>query len=207
MSSAGTRSSLALPALLLLLSACSGSKEVPAFAPGDYAVYRYSGSYRKDPVTLKRTVEAAPAGGDIIFLNQWESAGEKRTWREHIAPRPYDLTHNLAGRVELPDGDGWSEVSNPDNMKLLELRDGTLFNPQGLPHLRKEEPGEFLAGGNKYPCVVKTYRTMVRGKRALLVRREAKGFKWGPLSEEYKAIQSVDFVFRSELIEEGNRRP
>lgn len=206
MSSARTRSNFALPALLLLCS-CSGGEKAPAFAPGDYAVYRYSGSYRREPVTLARSVEAAPPGGDIVFLNEWESGAEKRAWREHIAPRPYDLSHNIASRLEVPDGENWKELPNPDNMELFRLRDGTLFNPQGLPRLRKEEHGEFLAGGKKYPCVVKTYRTMVGGKRALLVRREAEDFKWGILSEEYKVQQSGETVFLAELIEEGNRRP
>jgi len=206
MSSAGTRSSLVLPALFLLCS-CSGGGKTPAFAPGDYAVYRYSGSYRQEPVTLARSVEAAPPGGDIVFLNEWRSGGEGRAWREHIAPRPYDLSHNIASRLELPAGEGWKELPDPENLELLRLREGTLFNPQGLPRLRKEEPGEFSAGGKKYPCVVKTYRTMVGGKRALLVRREAEGFKWGILSEEYKEQQSGGTLFLAELIEEGNRKP
>lgn len=207
MNSARTRSSRALPALLLFLCACSGGGEAPAFAPGDYAVHRYSGSYREDPVTLTRTVAAAPPGGDIVFLNEWESGGRKRTWREHIAPRPYDLAHNLASRLEIPDGADWAEIPNPDNMELFRLRDGTLFNPQGLPRLRREEPGEFEAGGTKYPCVVKTYRTMVGGKRAVLVRKEAEGFKWGVFLEEYKIPQSGEVVFRTELVEAGNRKP
>ncbi|KAF0127571.1 MAG: hypothetical protein FD189_45 [Elusimicrobia bacterium] len=207
MSPARTRSNRALPALLLFLCACSGGGEAPSFAPGDYAVHRYSGSYRKDPVTLRRSVVAAPPGGDIIFLNEWESGGQKRTWREHIAPRPYDLSHNLASRLELPDGKNWKEIPNPDNMELFRLREGTLFNPQGLPRLRKEEPGEFEAGGKKYHYVLKTYRTMVGGKRAVLTRREADGFKWGKFLEEYKAQQSGEVVFRTELIEEGSRKP
>lgn len=204
MSSAGTRSSHALAALLLC--ACSGGGEAPAFAPGDYAVYRYSGSYRKDPVTLKRTVEAAPAGGDIIFLNEWESGGLKRSWREHIAPRPYDLSHNITSRLEIPDGDGWKGLPDPDNMKLLELRDGTLFNPQGLPRLRKEQPWEFKTAARTYPCVHKTYRAMVGGKRTVLTRAEAEGFKWGYLLENYRD-PSGGSIFRAELIEEGNRKP
>jgi hypothetical protein len=206
MNSAGTRSSLAFPALLLLC-ACSGGGKVPVFAPGDYAVYRYSGSYRGKPVTLRRSVAAAPPGGDIIFLNEWESGGRKRTWREHIAPRPYDLSHNLASRLEIPDGKSWKEIPNPDNMELFRLREGTIFNPQGLPRRRKEEPGEFEAGGKKYTCVIRTYRAMAGGKRAVLTRKEAEDFKWGVLLEEYKVPQSGESVFRTELIEEGNRKP
>jgi hypothetical protein len=207
MSSARTRSSLALPALLLFLCSCSGGEKAPSFAPGDYAVYRYSGSYREKPVTLTRTVADAPKGGDIIFLNEWESGGERRAWREHIAPRPYDLSHNLASRLEVPDGKGWKEIPNPDNMELFRLREGTLFNPQGLPRLRKEEPAEFEAGGKKYPCVRKTYRAMAGGRRVALTRLEAEGFKWGVLLEEYAVVQPPEPVFRNELIEEGNRKP
>jgi hypothetical protein len=206
MSSAGTRSSLAFPALLLLC-ACSGGGEAPSFAPGDYAVYRYSGSYRREPVTLERTVEAAPPGGDIVFLNEWSSGGARRAWREHIAPRAYDLAHNLAGRLEIRENGAWREIPNADNMELFRLREGTLFNPQGLARLRKTEPGVFEAGGKKYPCDYKTYRTMVDGKRALLRRAEAAGFKWGYLLEDYRLPQAAEPVFRSELIEEGNRKP
>lgn len=178
----------ALAALILFFCGCSSMKEEASrYAAGDFVAYRYSGSYRKEPITLTEKV-LSKEGNKLCILVVWKSGAETRTWKQFVTDTAYNRTNNIVDRLVLVENGIEKELPNRENVDLFRLYDGTFLMPQRPPELVKEEVKSVSVCGRQYNCRVKTYRTRVSGQRATMTVAESADFTWTTVYSRYEAL-------------------
>lgn len=166
------------------LAACGGG-EPSLFEKGDFVVYRYSGAYRKDPITLRETV-TAKEGNKLEILVEWASGTEKRSWKQFVTDTRYNRDNNIVDRLVLIENGAERELDNRDNLDLFRLFEGTFIMPQRLPKLISTEKKQVALAGRAFDCEVSTYRTKALDKHAVMIETSCPAFKWGKAGAEYR---------------------
>jgi hypothetical protein len=167
-----------------------------ARAPGDFVVYRFSGSFRKDPITLTQRVVARQ--GQVLTVDVTAASGEqKRELRVtlDVAPGKGEVLSvaRLAGGVASP--------ASPEAYDDL-LAETTLAADQNEGLLGAEDV-VLDVGGAPLPCHQESYRVRV-GKRAATLRTlSSDGFAWGDVGGEITA-DSGKVLYRAEVLEAGH---
>lgn len=170
-----------------------------ARAPGDFVVYRFSGSFRKAPITLTQRVVARK--GQVLTVDVTAESGEqKRELRVtlDIAPGKSDVLSvaRLEGGVESP-----ASLVAYDDL----LAETTLAADQNEGLLGAEDV-VLDVGGAPLPCHQESYRVRV-GKRAATLRTlSSDGFAWGDVGGEITA-DSGKVLYRAEVLEAGHAAP
>ncbi len=184
---------------LWLLAGCSlalwGCKAAPEsssskFEVGDYVVYKYSGSYRHEPILLTEKVLSKTEGNKLEILVEWKSGNETRAWKQYVTDTPYNRSNNIVDRLVKIDGTNEIELPNKDNQDLYKLYEGTYLMTQRVPHLIREEKKSMQAGPGSYLCRIRTYETKALGKRVEMTVADSEEFKWTNVSSCYTELKS-----------------
>jgi hypothetical protein len=164
---------------------------------GDFTVQRYSGSFRKNPVTV--TEEVIAREGDLMIVDHTvEDGRETRRFRTRV-----DLkSKRVVAASKLENG---SEVE----MTLLAyeaLAAGMVFAADTNEERLGAENTTCLVGGKQLDCEVTSYRVTVGGKPAKLSISTSKAISDRDVAGE---IQSEDgnVIYRAEIVEMGKRAP
>lgn len=165
-------------------------------APGDFIVYRFSGSFRKAPLTLSERVIAKKGALLTIDLSA-DDDGKKTELR---------LTVDDAGgknevvRVARLVG-GVEKAATLESYEKL-MATTVLAADENEALLGKEEITLDL-GGAPLPCRKTSYRVRVGKKQATLRTLESEGFAWGDVGGEITSSAGKT-LYRAEILELGH---
>ena len=167
--------------------------------PGDFIVYRFSGSFRKTPLTLSERVIAKKGTLLTIDLSA-DDDGKKTELR---------LTVDEAGgknevlRVSRLSG-GVEKSATLDSYERL-MATTVLAADENEALLGKEEITLDL-GGSPLPCRKTSFRVRVGKKHATMHTIESDGFAWGDVGGEITTTAGKT-LYRAEILELGHSDP
>lgn len=178
-----------------------GADATPAAAPatvgrmpGDFVVYRFTGSFRKTPLTLSQKVVARE--GSIITVDLSLSDGstkdEMRVRIDEASPTQILSASLLDKGVEKP--------STVDAYEALMLR--TTLSADANEALVGTEDVTVDVGAAQLPAKRTTYRVRVGKKTALMSTFESAGFAWGDVGGEIASGGKV--LYKAQVIEAGH---
>lgn len=176
-------------------TAATGPASV-ARMPGDFVVYRFTGSFRKAPLTLTEKVVAR--SGDLLTIDfaalEGDAREELRVKFDEASPSRNEVVSvaRLAGGVE--------KAATVEAYEALMART-TLTADQNEAVLGTEEVTVDV-GGTSVTAKRTTYRVRVGKKHGTLKTLESGAFAWGDVGGEITADGKI--LYRAEVIEAGH---
>jgi hypothetical protein len=164
--------------------------------PGDFVVYRFTGSFRKAALTLTEKV-VARAGGILTVdfaVREGDARDELRVKFDETSP-----SHNeVVSVARLSNG-----VEKPAALEAYEaLMARTTLTADQNEAVVGTEDVTVDVGGASVPARRTTYRVRVGKKQATLQTLESSTFAWGDVGGEITANGKV--LYRAEVIESGH---
>lgn len=180
-------------------AAAPAATALSARKPGDFVVYKFSGSFRKEPLTIsQRVIERE---GSILTVDVTaESAGEKRELRVKFNDAA-DAKNEVVSVARLEGG--LEKPASPDAYDKL-MAEATLSADQNEAFLGAEDV-VIDVNGTPTPCHKSTYRVRVGKKTATLQTLSSDGFAWGDIGGDITSKGKV--LFRAEVVESGHVEP
>ena len=187
------RGSEAVPAVVVV----DDAKMPMLSAPGDFVVLRFTGSYRKTPVTLSQRVLSRDGTVALVEMTITE-AKKSQTIRARI-DRPALGPEQVLDVVRVENGkeksatvgvyDAFMQKTMPD----VDSNEETLGTDEATVSM----------GGKEMAGKVTRYKVRMGGKDATMSIFHADGFAWGDIAGE---IQSADgkTIYKAEVTELGS---
>jgi hypothetical protein len=170
---------------------------MPRRNPGDFVVYRFSGSYRKSPVTLTQRVLERKEGVLVVDVTlEDEGKRDQLRLRVHDVPGESDDVLSVA-RVE-------AGVLKPFGVAAYEaLMAKTMLSVDRNEALIKSDDATIRVGKRYFDCVESSYRIRTGDTSATMTTLESSTFAWGDLGGQ---IQSADgaILYKAEVIDYGS---
>lgn len=188
---------------LVFLWACSSAPETSRFEPGDYVVYKYSGTYRPAPVILTKKI-LSKQGNKLEILVEWKSGAEKRAWKEYITDTPYSRANSIVDRLVTLGGGKETELANAENIDLFKLYDGTYVMPQHVPSPESQSEKTVQIGREKFLCRERVYRSKAEKVHVRMTLTDSPDFKWEKVSASWVASRGGVPVYAFEILDYGN---
>ncbi len=168
--------------------------------PGDFIIYRFTGSFRKAPLTL--TERVVDRQGAILTVDVTAEEGDtKRQLR--VKFNEASATKNDVVAVSVIES-GKEKPGTIDAYEAL-LAETALAADQNEAMLGSEETTLDI-GGAPMPIRKTSYRVKVGKKQATLRTLESDGFAWGDLGGEITASNGK-VLYRAEIVEVGHADP
>jgi len=172
----------------------SPSKE--ARKPGDFIVYRFSGSFRKAPLTLTERVVAREGAVLVIDMVLADDTGKKDALRVRFNDEPASRGEVIS--VSRVDG-------APATLEAYEamMADVALAADQNEALLGTEDTTVDV-GGTSVPCRRTSYQVKVGKRQATMQTLESDAFAWGDLGGEITGKDGA-VLYRAEILEVGSQ--
>jgi hypothetical protein len=177
----------------------AAAKEAPAPAarmPGDYVVYRFSGTFRKTP--LKLTQKVIERRGAILTIDLIAEDGETKEELRVKIDEASATRNDVVAVARLVDGA--EKPATIDAYEKLMARTA-LAADQNEEFLGTEETLVDV-GGAALPVHKTKYRVRIGKRRATLSTLESASFPWGDVGGEIKAANGK-VLYRAEVLETG----
>jgi len=177
--------------------AAATADAAPAREPGDFVAYRFSGSFRKAPLTLTQRV-AAREGSVLVIDLTLAGGGATEALRVRMSDAPETRGEVLsAARVG---GDG---AEQPAPLAAYEeLIAKTALAADANEAELGEEAVTLDVGGAPLACRKVSYRVRV-GKRTATMRTiQSDAFAWGDVGGEITA-EDGRVLYRAEIVDAG----
>lgn len=173
-------------------------KDVPALVknPGDFVVLRYSGSYRKAPVTL--TEKVLSRDGSVVVMELALVEGKKsQTIRARIdtangAEQVLDVVRVENGKEHAAPVALYDQMMQK-TMPDVDVNEETLGTEETVADL----------GGNRVGGKTTRYKVRVAGKPATMSIFHAEGFAWGDVAGEISGKDGKT-IYKAEVVEVGS---
>lgn len=197
-------------ALVWLLTAvgCGGS-QVPTetmtrYQPGDYVVYRYSGSYSEQPVTLEERIDRAE--GNRLWIHVTAYRGdEQREWIQVVTDTPENQERNAIDELYEVRGGHHVRLSNEDNRDLLRLYSWTLPPCEGDLDIHATETRSMTIVGARFECNCVAATQMCSNRPAQMEACDCPQFLWTHASANIHVAEASIALWDVEVIEHGRR--
>ena len=164
---------------------------------GDFIVYRFTGSFRKTPLTLtERVVERR---GAMLTVDITAEEGESKC-QLRVKINEASAVKNDVVAVSVIEG-GAEKAAGIEAYEAL-LADTSLAADENEAMLGAED-AMLDVGGAPLPVRKTTYRVRVGKKTATLRTVESEGLAWGDLGGEITAANGK-VLYRAEVIELGH---
>jgi hypothetical protein len=165
--------------------------------PGDFVVYRFSGSFRKAPLTLTEKVVARRGGLlTIDFATRDGAAGEElRVTFDESSP-----SHSEVVRVARLEG-GVEKAATPEAYEALMAR--TTLAADQNDALVGTEDVTVDVGGTQIAAKRTTYQVRVGKRKATLKTLESATFAWGDVGGELTTAGGK-VLYRAEVVDTGH---
>lgn len=165
--------------------------------PGDFVVYRFTGSFRKAPLTLAEKV-VARSGAVVtidLALKDGDAREELRVKIDEASP-----SHNeVVSVARLEAG-----VEKPAAIEAYEaLMTRTTLSADQNEAVVGTEDVTVDVGGAAVPAKRTTYRVRVGKKQATLKTLESTAFAWGDVGGEITTANGK-VLYRAEVVEAGH---
>jgi hypothetical protein len=164
---------------------------------GDFVVFRYTGSFRKAPLTLTERIVAKE--GSVLVIDFTLAEGKKE---ETLRVR---MDFTPGGRGEIFDiarmEKGVEKASSKDAYDAMMAK--TIVVADANEEDLGTETMNVTVGGQQIAATKTSYRVLVGKSIATMSITHADGFSWGDLGGEIKAKDGA-LLYRAELVEVGN---
>src|SRR5262245_46440837 len=160
----------------------SARDEAPTAAPeaaapvrnaGDFVVYRFSGSFQKQPLTLTERV-LAREGGLVLIELTLEEGGKSQQLRVKMNDAP-GASREVFGVTRIEGG-----VEAPATVAAYEaMMARTIVAADENEELLSSEDVDVQIGGTAVPCKATTYRVRIGKHTATMKTLESDTFAWG----------------------------
>jgi hypothetical protein len=177
-------------------TALTAAPAVGARTPGDFVVYRFTGSFRKAPLTLTEKVVARSGALVTIDLaaQEGEARQELRVTIDEASP-----SHNEVVSVARIEG-GLPKPATVEAYEALMAR--TALAADQNEALLGTEDVSVDVGGASMPARKTTYQVRVGKKHAVMRTFESAAFAWGDVGGDITANGKV--LYRAEVVEAGH---
>lgn len=175
----------------------------PAYEVGDYIVYRYTGSFTDEPVTLRKEVIARD--GIELEIKVTATRGDaSRSWIQVVRDTPDNRAHHPVETLyEIVDGER-VERENAWNDDLFRLYEWTLPPCEGEETDRKETEKTIEIAGESYSCTCRSAVQPCPDEPARLEACQCEEFLWTNAPSSAVEVDSGDDVWRLEVVETGS---
>ncbi len=163
-------------------------------APGDFVVYRFSGAFRKAPLTLTQRVIAKK--GSLVTIDVSAVEGDDR---EELRVTLDEATHQVKSVAMLDHG--VEKATDLDAYESLMAR--TALAADANEALVGTEQVTVDVGGASVAAKKTTYRVRVGKKHATMSTLESASFAWGDVGGEIKTDKGK-VLYKAEVIEAGH---
>jgi hypothetical protein len=168
-----------------------------ARAPGDFVVYRFTGSFRKAPLTLTERVIARK--GSLLTIDFAVDEGADRQELRVRIDEASPTGNEVVSVLRLDRG-----VEKPSTVEAYEaLIARTALAADSNDALVGTEDVTVDVGGAAIPAKKTTYRVRVGKRRATLSTFESATFAWGDVGGEITTA-SGKVLYRAEVVEAGH---
>jgi len=165
--------------------------------PGEFATYRFSGSYRREPVTVSyRVVERDQA--TITLDVSSTTDGQSQRFRLKMTDGPSGSGEILS--VARFDGSTVQPVAPAEYEALMQQTIAPIEHNEA--DLERQDH-ELAIGEQTVACTRATYRVLADGRPATMTIFESPSFAWGDLGGE---ITTADggVLYKAEIVEVGS---
>jgi hypothetical protein len=165
-------------------------------APGDYVVYRFSGSFRKMPAQLTERVVAREGGLFVIDYTLVEGKNEQ-TLRVHLNAGVGAWTEVLEVETIV------KGVAQPALAKDFDaMMSKTILSVDDNEATTAVEEVTMDLGGKSLVCEKTSYKVKVGKDAATMVVTQSKDFAWGDVAAEIVSTSGT-VLYRAEVLEMG----
>jgi hypothetical protein len=167
--------------------------------PGDFVVYRFSGSFRKAPLTLTERVVAREGAVLVIDMTLADDAGKKDDLRVRFSDDPASRGEVISvARMD-------AGAERPATIEAYEalMAEVALAADQNEALLGTEDTTVDV-GGTPLPCRRTSYQVKVGKRQATMRTLESDAFAWGDLGGEITAKDGT-VLYRAEILEAGSK--
>lgn len=166
-------------------------------APGDYVVYRFSGSFRKTQAELTERVVAREGGLFVIDYTLVEGKKEQ-TLRVHLNAGVGAWTEVLEVESMV------SGVAQPALSKDFDaMMSKTILSVDDNEATTSIEEVTLDLAGKPFACEKTSYRVKVGKDAATMVVTQSKEFAWGDVAAEIVSSTGT-VLYRAEVLEMGS---
>jgi hypothetical protein len=168
-----------------------------ARVPGDFVVYRFSGSFRKVPLTL--TERVIDRRGAVLTIDFTAEEGDKK---QELRVKLDESRHEVVGVARLEGG-----VEKAATLEVYEalMARTVLAADQNQAFLGTEDVTLEL-GGVSLPCRKTSYQVRVGKKVGTLRTWESHSFAWGDVGGEITTATGK-VLYRAEVVDTGHEEP
>jgi hypothetical protein len=164
--------------------------------PGDYVVYRFSGSFRKTPLLLTQRVVARE--GDVLVVDVTLEGGKAI---EALRVRMNDAPARRGEIVSAAWAEGGEE--RPATLSAYEtMMAKTALAADANDEVLGSESIIVQVGGAPLACQKTSYRVRIGATKATMETLQSDTFAWGDLGGEITA-EDGRVLYRAELIDAG----
>jgi hypothetical protein len=167
--------------------------------PGDFVVYRFSGSYREAPVTLTQRVVGRENGLFILDVTIDREGGQQRL-RLRIGAEG-ERQGELVSVAELE-----GSVQRPFGVAAYEqlMNDIVLGADENVDQVSRADVTIDVAG-HPVACTKTTYRVRVGAHEAYMTTISSPQFPWGHLGGDISTIDGK-VLYKAEIVDAGDAR-
>lgn len=168
--------------------------------PGEFATYRFSGTYRSSPVTVTyRVLDRDQA--TIRLAVALESEGTTQRFRLEMSDAP-DAPAEIRSVARRIDG-----TDRPmDLAEYQALMSQTIAPIESNEQSLERTDHQVDVAGRTLPCTMASYRVLADGEPATMTVLESAGFAWGDLGGEITRADGT-LLYKAEIVELGGPQP
>jgi hypothetical protein len=174
------------------------STQAQAQRPGDYVVYRFSGAFRKAPLTLtQRVLEASGARTRVELA--FDDGKTKRVVRARYDRTPGAARELVDAARVAPDGAEHPMKSEELDLLMAETALAVDANEGAIG----TERVTIVVAGRPIACEKTTFRVTVGKRKAVMSALKSDAFAWGDVGGEIKTDDGK-LLYRAEVIDAGS---
>ena len=166
-------------------------------APGDFVIYRFSGSYREAPITLSQRVVKREHGYLVVDV-KIDDGGSQQRLRLRIGDEGTERAGELVSVARLI-----GNVQHPFGKAAFdELMNGIMLTADENEGLIDTASMVIDIAGDKLPCTVSSYRVRVGAHDAVMTTLSSPAFAWGHVGGEI-ATSDGRLLYKAEIVDLG----
>jgi len=165
--------------------------------PGDFIVFRFSGSYRKAPITM---TERVVARGDDKLTVDVDITGDQHHEQLRLRLDDSATQHGKLISVARRNAGALEPFGVARYGKLMEDITLSADSNEGLIEYAEVTVD---AGGHQLPCTRSSYKVHIGNRAAILQTLSSDAFPWGHAGGEIRGLDG-SLLYRAELVDMGD---
>lgn len=174
------------------------------FREGDFVVYRYTGTYTKEPVVLREQI-LAQKGLELRIGVSVRRGIDERKWVQVVTDLPENRKNEVVDALFLEDHGNLRRLENKKNHDLYALYEWTFLLPDGKPLTVADEKRELTIQGTHFDCDVRVGKTKVQGRVLSFEEVDCPDFLWTHAGGRFWDEATSEEVYRAEVVAFGHK--